>query len=221
MARLTQGPSVTMHMAERAKALSSEVSRATQLQIDAAWGAGAVMCSHPEGFDVLTAAAEAIQAEPEMLKEFSDSGWWPILWCMLAATFTERFDEAQRAYDLGFPAAEQMGWPIAMAGYLVGAISLAQRLGHLDQAEADLGRLENLAPLVPFVGPYAILVRAGLDLEHGLLAEAEKGCQQMDAILELFEVPGLALWTLWMRGGSNCRQGVSMRHAGSSKRPNR
>ncbi len=92
-----------------------------------------------------------------------------------------------------------MGWPIAMAGYLIGKVSLVQRLGHLDLAEAGLGRLENLAPLVPFVGPYAILVRAGLDLEYGSLAEAEKGCQQMESMLELFEVPGLALWTLWMR----------------------
>jgi DNA-binding CsgD family transcriptional regulator len=134
-----------------------------------------------------------------MLREFSDSGWWPILWCMLAATNTERFEEAQRAYDLGFPAAEQMGWPIAMAGYLVGKVSLVQRLGHLDLAETDLERLEKLAPLVPFVAPYAILIRAGLDLEHGSLVEAEKGCRQMDSILELFEIPGLALWTLWMR----------------------
>ncbi len=200
VARLTLGPRTTMDLAERARALASDVPRATRLQIDAAWGAGAVMLSRPEGFEVLSRTAETMEAEPDLLEEFSDSGWWPILWCMVAATMTERFDDAQRAFDLGFSAAERMGWPAAMGAYLVSEVSLMLRLGQLDKAEADLARLESIAPLVPIVGFYAILVRTGVDLEHGSLPEAEKGCQQMEAILELFEIPGLALWTLWMRG---------------------
>jgi DNA-binding CsgD family transcriptional regulator len=199
VARLARGPRVTMDMAERAMAMSPELPRATRLQIDAAWGAGAVMLSHPEGFDVLSRAVEMSEAEPELLEEFSDSGWWPILWFMMAANFTERFDEAQTAYDLGFAAAERMDWPVAMGAYLVANVSLMQRLGHLDRAESDLERLETIASLVPFLGVYSILIRTGLDLEHGSLVEAEKGCQQMESILELYDVPGLVLWTLVFR----------------------
>ncbi len=207
VARLTEGPRATMNMAERARSLSRDVSRGTSLQIDAAWGSGAVMLSHPDGFDVLSRAVETIEAEPELLEEFSDSGWWPILWYMMAATFTERFDKAQHAFDLAFSAAERMGWPAAMAAYLVGEVTLVFRLGHLDTVGADLGRLESITPLVPFVGPYSVLVRTGLDLEHGSLVEAEKGCRQMEAFLEMFEVPGLALWTLWIRAKLEISQG--------------
>ena len=118
---------------------------ARRLQGDAAAdrrgvGIGAVMLSRPDGFEVLSRSVETIEAEPELLEEFSDSGWWPILWCMVAATITERFDAAQHAYDVGFSAAERMGWPAAMAAYLVGEVSLMLRLGNIDKAEADLGK---------------------------------------------------------------------------------
>jgi DNA-binding CsgD family transcriptional regulator len=199
IARTTRGPRKTMDMAERARALSPDLSRATRLQIDAAWGAGAVMLGDPDGFDVLSRTVETIEADPELLDEFSDSGWWPILWFMMAATFTERFDEAQHAYDLGFSAAERMGWPAAMGGYLISEVLLMQRLGHLDRAESDLQKLESIAPLIPFIGMIANVVRTGLDLEHGSLVEAEKGCQQMESILELYEIPGLVLWILSFR----------------------
>ena len=200
VARLTVGPRATMNLAERARALAPDLGRAMNLQIDAAWGAGAVMLSRPEGFDVLLRCAETIEAEPALIEEFTDTGWSPVLWCMVASTYTERFEAAQHAYDLGFPAAERMGWPAAMGAYLVSEEILMLRLGDLEGAEVVLGKLEQIAPLVPFVGLYSIIVRTGLDLEHGCLPEAEKGCQQMESILEMFDVPGLALWTLWMRG---------------------
>ena len=200
VARLTVGPRATMNFAERARALAPEVSSSTRLQIDAAWGAGAVMLSRPEGFEVLSRTVETIQSEPDLLEELSASGWWPILWWMVAATITERFDEAQQAFEVGYSAAERMGWPGAMGAYLLAEVHLMLRLGRLDEAELALRKLESISHLIPAMGSFTMLVGTGLDLAHGRLSEAEKGCAQLETILELIAVPSLSLWVLWIRG---------------------
>jgi DNA-binding CsgD family transcriptional regulator len=202
VARFLVGPRETVSFAERASALSKSVGKSTRLQIDAAWGSGLIMLGLSTGFEILARTAETIEAEPQLLDVFSETGWWPLVWCSAAAIFSEQFDAAQRAFDLGFAAAETRGWPAAMGAHLVNEVDLMFRLGHLDRAESQLERLETLVGLAPIFGPMATLIRAGLDIERGNLAEAESGCVGLDLVFELLETPppGLVLWGLLIRG---------------------
>jgi hypothetical protein len=202
VARFFVGARETMGFAERARALSPSVGESTRLQIDAAWGSGAMILGSTRGFEVLARIAETMEAKPELLDVFSETGWWPLVWCSAAAAFSEQFDAAQRAFDLGFAAAERRGWPAEIGAHLVNQVDLLVRLGHLQKAELQLGRLESLVESAPVFGPIAIMMRTGFDLERGKLAEAEIGCAGLDSILEMFgkPPPGLLMWVLVLRG---------------------
>jgi DNA-binding CsgD family transcriptional regulator len=155
-----------------------------------------------KGFEVLARIAETIEAKPELLDAFSETGWWPLVWCSAAAAFSEQFDAAQEAFELGFAAAERRGWPAEMGAHLVNEVDLLFRLGHLQQAELELGRLESIVELAPVLGPVAMMMRTGLDLEGGKLAQAEIGCAGLESLLEVFASPppGFLLWVLLIRG---------------------
>jgi DNA-binding CsgD family transcriptional regulator len=202
VARFFVGARETMSFAERARALSQSVGEATRLQIDAAWGSGAIVLGSKRGFEVLASVAETMEAKTELLDVFSESGWWPLVWCSAAAAVSEQFDAAQRAFELGFAAAERRGWPAEMGAHLVNQVDLLVRLGHLQQAELELGRLESLVELAPVLGPMTMMMRTGFDLERGNLVEAEIGCAGLDSILEVFKgpPPSFLLWSLLLRG---------------------
>ena len=89
------------------------------------------------------------------------------------------------------------------------------RLGDLEQGRGR-SRQARRASRRSFhsLGPYSIIVRTGLDLEHGCLAEAEKGCQQMEAILEMFECPRpRAVDALDARKARDVARAAGSRHA--------
>jgi DNA-binding CsgD family transcriptional regulator len=200
VARVLVGPKATMELAERARYISDGLDRAMRLQIDAAWGSAAFMLGDKQGLDLLGDAVDVIHSEPLLMKEFSNSGWYPILWWMTACTFTEQFDEALHAFELGFSSAEDMGWAAAMGAYLLGDIVLKVRVGGLDAAEEDLAKVTGLVSLVPLLDPFTVVAKTGVDLEIGRVTEAEKGCEQLETLLDLYDIPLLALWTFSIRG---------------------
>lgn len=197
--RYLVGPRETLKFAERAKELSQGAGTATLLHVEAAWGAAGVMLGMTAGFDILARTARAIESDPSVLEEFSDSGWWPLVWCSGAATICEQFESAEQLFELGFRIAERKGWPTAMGAHLVNHVDLSVRLGDLQGAERDLDELERLSELSPVLLPFSISLRTGLQLVMGLLVEAEIGCSELEELLDVFDRPPPSFLLLVMR----------------------
>ena len=202
LARFLVGPRATLKFAERARGLSEGAGTATLLHVEASRGAAYVTLGVKEGFEILSRTAGVIESDPSLLEQFSDSGWWPLVWCSGAAGWREQFDKAQKLFDLGFSIAERKGWPTAMGAHLVNHVDLMTRLGHLEDADRDVDELERLAAQIPVLNMFSISMRTGLQLDMGLWTDAEKGCVVLEAILDMFEEPppSLFLWVMRIRG---------------------
>jgi DNA-binding CsgD family transcriptional regulator len=213
--RFFVGPRESLAFSERALALSQGMGRGIHLQIDAARGYGAMMLGSNEGFELLARTAATIENDSTVFDDSGDGAWWcegawwPLVWCSSGATFSEQFAAAQRAFELGFSAAERRGWPGAMGAHLVIRIDLMIRQGQLDEAELELDRLESLVAQAPVLGPVTMVMRTGIDVELGRLVEAETGCRKLERILEAIEhpPPTLALWVMRIRGKLDLAQG--------------
>ena len=116
--------------------------------------------------------------------------------------FAEKFEIAKHMFEFGFATAESRQWPTAMAAHLVNQADLMIRLGCLDMAEHEIGRLELLLEPTPSANPFMMVLRTRIDLERGLLSAAESGCKTLETILGLFDrpPPGLLLWVMRIRG---------------------
>jgi DNA-binding CsgD family transcriptional regulator len=198
-----------MELAERAKDLAEGMSLDTHLQIDAAWAAGSLLLGRKDGLDELLRILDTVNSNPSLLEQFSESGWWPLVWCGSSCTFTERFDDAQRAFELGFPTVEKRGWPAAMGAYLVSHMELLFRTGRIEETRASLGELENLVKLAPLLRPFAMLSLGVLELEGGKFEAVEEISAQLEGMLGIFPQPPpiLALWTLYLRGNLEAKRG--------------
>lgn len=201
-ARFFVGPRLTMALAERAAALATGLGEATHIQIETAWGAGAIMLGRRAGLDILLEALDKIRADPSLLDDFSESGWWPLVWCSTAAASAENFEAARTAYELGFEAAERRGWPAAMSAYVFNRVDVLARLGHFGEALEELNRAEEILTQTPVLAPFVGIVRIALDLELGRVEEADISSRSAQEVLQTLNImsPNVMLWYRLIRG---------------------
>ncbi len=188
-------------MAKRAQALADGLGEVTRLQIEAALGFVSLTLGRIEGFRMLERAVGTIELNGPYLEDYGYSDWWPLSWSIAAGTFVEDFDFAERAFELGFGAAESGGWPAPMGGYLVNVIDMQLRRGRIAEAEMQLANLVRLSEQAPVLGAAVTLLRVRTDLARGRIAEAEAGCGVFEAILGQRDTPSpwVRLWTLLLK----------------------
>ncbi|MFZ0664420.1 MAG: AAA family ATPase, partial [Acidimicrobiales bacterium] len=211
-ARTFQGAESVIRMAESARWIAPPDNLTTKLQIDAAWGSGSLMLGVYEGYKVLARAVGTIESDPGLLDEFSESGWWPLVWYAGAAAATEHFEEAQHAFDIGFQAAEGRSWTGAMGAHLMMHGDLMYRTGRLSAVAEDIAKLESLIEIMPVMTPFVTMMQCLLSIEQDRPAEAESKCAFLESILEHLQVkpPAIALWTVRARATLDLMSGDAL-----------
>jgi DNA-binding NarL/FixJ family response regulator len=170
---ITSGPAAALPLATRACAVTG-VSESIARRARAVSGFIRLLAGDPSRLGDLAAAAQAVQSGPLCdLTELSYT-WSAVSGHALAAAFTERFDEAERAFHAGRDVAERIGAVEAVASLQLGyTYATLLRLGRLQQALEVLDRVSDLAEVVPLVELPAAFAHAYVLLMMGRLEESD------------------------------------------------
>jgi len=167
----TGGPALARPLLERARELAAEVSPALRLRATTAWAFSAFISGDPAGIAVVDGAVHHAFANPEA--DTADFSWsWGTLGTYgNLAKWTERFDDATRAYDVGIKAAERMGLPVAIAAVAVMHADTCVRTGQLRLALELADRATLLADLAPERAFWAAITHAYVLADMGHMDE--------------------------------------------------
>lgn len=191
----TAGPALATPLALRARALAQDLPEAQRLRADAAWAFCAFVGGDPQGIGVIEQAARLAEAEP-----LSDIGTFAWTWGAIGlygnvAKWTERFDEAERAFKVGMATAERFNLPVAIASLAVMHGDTLMRIGRLQESLGWLDRASGLAELAPERAFWAAVAHAYNLIELGRLDEARSWADNARSLADPAESwPG---W-IWM-----------------------
>ncbi|MGH9024204.1 MAG: ATP-binding protein, partial [Acidimicrobiia bacterium] len=172
----SEGPGAAGPFAARARDLARSAGPRCRSRAEAFAGLIALQGGDARGVDTTAAAAGAVLDPGEIGEVLADllGGHLPALVSLaLAATWTERFEEAEHAASVGRGAAERVG-----AGQLVATFSWAQacalrRRGRLQEAYARIEQAVSLVELVPALEPYVLTEQGSLLVDLGRSEESE------------------------------------------------
>lgn len=206
---ISAGPAQSLPLAERAYTLAGNANTALSHRAASAWGYVAFLSGDPQGLIESEAVAKA--AESAALTNLSHLCWqWDALISFsIAATFAERFNDAQHSLDILVYAAERIDAAEAISVLTITRAIVAARQGRLAEA---LGFAERacspLNPLPAYVA-HAGSLRAEILHQMGRDAEAVEWCDRIepDAIAHGQAYTLLRLWNV--RGQRLLRDGLS------------
>jgi DNA-binding NarL/FixJ family response regulator len=112
------------------------------------------------------------------------------------AKWTERFDDANRAYEVGMAAAERMGLPVAIASVAVMHGDTCLRTGRLQEALRLADRASILADLAPERAFWAAIIHAYTLNEMGQMEEFAEWCRRLSALADPDETWAGRVWLL-------------------------
>ncbi len=208
---ITGGPAVALPLAEeacaRAPASGSAARRARAVS-----GFVRLLAGDPSRLDDLAAAARAEQGTQggpvADLAELSYT-WSAASGHALAAAFTERFDEAERAFRAGIEVADRIGAVEAMASLQLGyAYSTLLRLGRLQEALHTVGKVGDLAEVVPLIEQPAAFAHAYVLLLMDRLDESDAWCRRGETLAETRLDWWPTQWGWHVRGMRHLREGA-------------
>jgi DNA-binding CsgD family transcriptional regulator len=167
----TGGPSMARPLLERARDLATDASTSLRIRTDTAWAFSAFVGGDPSGIPVVDGAVKHAFANPEA--DTADFAWsWGTLGTYgNLAKWTERFDDATRAYGVGIKAAERMGLPVAIAAVTVMHADTCVRTGQLRLALELADRATLLADLAPERAFWAAITHAYVLADMGHMEE--------------------------------------------------
>lgn len=167
----TGGPALARPLLEEARRLASDLSPSLRRRADTAWAFSAFVSGDPAGIAVVDGAVRQAFANPET--DTADFAWsWGTLGTYgNLAKWTERFDEASRAYEVGIKAAERMGLPVAIAAVAVMHADTCVRTGQLRLALELADRATLLAELAPERAFWAAITHAYVLADMGHMDE--------------------------------------------------
>jgi DNA-binding CsgD family transcriptional regulator len=115
------------------------------------------------------------------------------------AKWTERFDEATRAYEVGMAAAERMGLPVAIAAVAVMHADTCLRTGNLRLAFQLADRATLDAGLAPERAFWAAIVHCYLANEQGQMDECAAWLRRSESLADPSEAWAGRVWLLHMQ----------------------
>ena len=189
------GPARATPLARRARALAVDLPLDVRLRAEAAWAFSAFVGGDPSGIGLIAQAAEAAEADP-----MSDLGAFAWTWGAIGlygnvAKWTERFDEAERAFTIGVGTAERLNLPVAIASLAVMHGDTLMRVGRLDESLRWLDRASSLAELAPERAFWAAVAHGYNLIEVGRNDEARSWAETARSLAEPSQTwPG---W-IWM-----------------------
>jgi DNA-binding CsgD family transcriptional regulator len=192
----TGGPALATPMLEQARELAKECSPTLRVRADTAWAFSAFVGGDPEGIRVIDAAVQVALANPEA--DTADFSWsWGTLGTYgNMAKWTERFEDATRAYEVGMAAAERMGLPVAIAAVAVMHGDTCLRTGRLQEALRLADRATILADLAPERAFWAAIIHAYALNEMGQVDEFAEWCRRSSALADPDENWAGRVWLL-------------------------
>ena len=189
------GPAMATPLAARARALAVDAAADLRLRTETAWAFSAFVGGDPNGVPIIEQAARRAEADPR-----SDVGTFAWTWGSIGlhgnvAKWTERFDEAERAFKVGMATAEQLNLPVAIASLAVMHGDTCARTGRLQDGLHWLDRASGLAELAPERAFWAAVAHSYILIEMGRIEEARSWADTARGLSEPVESwPG---W-IWM-----------------------
>jgi DNA-binding CsgD family transcriptional regulator len=175
---LRLGPRAALPLATRARLVAAEVGGQVEGLADAVWAQCAYLSGDPTGLEVARAAARAAPGRVSEVTQWSDPR---VLYAELAS-WSERFDEAERLLTAIIAEAEKHRYPMNLFEGQALLVAVLRRTGRLEEADALADQLLESAELMPFSLPLAFSEKALCLLDLGRLEEAEKYCRESQAI---------------------------------------
>jgi DNA-binding NarL/FixJ family response regulator len=169
-----------------------------RLRADTAWAFSTFVGGDHAGIRVIDAAVQDALANPEA--DTTDFAWsWGTLGTYGNMTkWTERFNDATRAYEVGIAAAERMGLPVAIAMVAVMHGDTCLRMGRLDEALRLADRATVLADLAPERAFWAAIIHAYTLNEMGQMEECAEWCRRSSVLADPDESWAGRVWLLHM-----------------------
>ncbi|HWC39625.1 MAG TPA: AAA family ATPase, partial [Acidimicrobiales bacterium] len=175
----TDGPLRALDLTLRARQLASGVSEELRARVEAAWGFAALRSGDGAGLSALEQQARVVENSP--LNGPSSRRWSHFVLASFAsaATWTERFSEAERVHEVARSRMEQLGNRQALETLEVTRADGLARLGRLREACTAVGGGTQTG-VQPTGTPYALARRAYIMLQMGRLEEAEACCTEAE-----------------------------------------
>jgi DNA-binding CsgD family transcriptional regulator len=192
------GPALATPLLEQARELAVTSSPRLRLRADTAWAFSKFVGGDPTGIRVLEGVVRDALANPEA--DTTDFAWsWGTLGTYgNMAKWTEQFEEATRAYEIGMQAAERMRLPVAIAAVAVMHGDTCIRTGRLREALQLADRATLLADLAPERAFWAAIIHAYTLADMGQMEECEEWVRRATALAEPNEKWAGHLWLLHM-----------------------
>jgi DNA-binding CsgD family transcriptional regulator len=192
------GPALATPLLEQARQLALECSPRLRVRTDTAWAFSTFVGGDHSGIRVIDAAVQDALANPEA--DTTDFAWsWGTLGTYGNMTkWTERFNDATRAYEVGIAAAERMGLPVAIAMVAVMHGDTCLRMGRLGEALRLADRATVLADLAPERAFWAAIIHAYTLNEMGQMEECAAWCRRSRVLADPDENWAGRVWLLHM-----------------------
>lgn len=136
------GPAHTLPLTLRARELATETDEVMASR--AAWSLLATLSGHPTEGTMRTACLLTGQGPPSLPSRLCRP-WGTVGMLGMAAAWTERFDEAEKAFGSALEEAERLGRTDPLANLAIGYPYLLCRMGRLNEAQAIVDRVGALA----------------------------------------------------------------------------
>ncbi|MGH3972894.1 MAG: helix-turn-helix transcriptional regulator [Pseudonocardiaceae bacterium] len=176
---ISAGPAKSLPLAERAYTLAANAETSLSNRAASVWGYLAFISGDPQGLIESEAAASAVEAES--LASLSDLRWsWEALSTFsIAATFAERFNDAQHVLDMLVSAAERIDAAEAISsGTAMTQAIVAARQGRLAEALGFAEQPSSLFNPLPAHVSHAGSIRAEILHQMGRGAESMEWCDR-------------------------------------------
>ncbi len=175
---LRLGPKAALPLAGQARLVAAKVGGQVQALADAVWAQCAYLSGDPAGLEVARSAARAAPGRIPEVTQWSDPR---VLYAELAS-WSERFEEAERLLTAIIAEAEEQRYPMNLFEGQALLTAVLRRTGRLEEASAAADQLLESAELMPFSLPLAFSEKALCLLDLGRLEEADQCCQHANSV---------------------------------------
>jgi DNA-binding CsgD family transcriptional regulator len=198
----TDGPLRALELTVRARQLASGVGDDLRSRVEAAWGFAALRAGDASGLPAIENGARLVELEP--VSASTPRRWSDFVMGSFAAaaTWTERFPDAERALDIALGRAERVGAVGTRAALGVTLSDTLTRQGRLREAYISAGGEEG-AGVGPTPAPFTLARRAFILLQLGRLDEAESCCAEAEPAAKAANERTTLMW-LWHTRGARC-----------------
>lgn len=206
----THGPRRSLALADEAKLLIDESTDGSLAAwVGAARGHARLLRGDEGGADEVDRAMDGLPAGGGIRGLHGSAAYGPRLAHLQSLKFTERFGEAEAAYNVALREAVGTGIPLAMSIYGVAHADTLCRLGRLREAEELLNQAREESYGLVSRAPWTEVGLAHINFELDRPDQATAHCQAIEASIgaEGESLPLLRFWLWRVRAGLALRLG--------------